>query len=267
MLLPDMAVNIPARQEERGSLSRVHFGGMGPSSLFLSDRPWLCVQVSVAAGRVSFMLGLQGPSMGVDTACSASLVATHLGRSALLTGQVEAAVAAGVHVQCSPTSTHYLWAASMLSPVGRCQTLDGSADGYVRGEACHSLVLTVVHPSNLQHEDVGHLGDQEGSLSGTAVILDGSAVNQDGRSSSLTAPNGPAQQNVIQEAFQVRRAPRSSFLVLFAAFEPQAQFGIVNPLSARLASVCIGTMSVLSTSTFALSTEQTKYFERFEMLQ
>ena len=146
---------------------------------------------------------------------------------------------------------------------GTVKPWDGSADGYVRGEACHSLVLTVVHPSNLQHEDVGHLGDQEGSLSGTAVVLNGSGVNQDGRSSSLTAPNGPAQQNVIQEAFQVRRAPRSSFLVLFAAFEPQAQFGIVNPLSARLASVCIGTMSVLSTSTFALSTEQTKYFERF----
>ncbi len=105
------------------------------------------MQVSVAAGRVSFMLGLQGPSMGVDTACSASLVATHLGRSALLTGHTEAAVAAGVHIQCTPTSTHYLWAANMLSPVGRCQVLDSSADGYVRGEACHSLVLRAINIS------------------------------------------------------------------------------------------------------------------------
>ena len=128
-------------------------------------------------------------------------------------GHTEAAVAAGVHVQCTPTSTHYLWAANMLSPVGRCQTLDGSADGYVRGEACHSLVLTALE-SRSTHSEVAHSSHgghdrMGGAASGLAVILRGSAVNQDGRSSSLTAPNGPAQQTVIRDALQVGAPPLS----------------------------------------------------------
>lgn len=71
--------------------------------------------------------------------------------------------------------------AGMLAPEGRCKTLNASADGYVRSEACAALLLRM-------------LGDCDGTKEGLAVLLRGCAVNQDGRSSSLTAPSGAAQQ-------------------------------------------------------------------------
>ena len=74
----------------------------------------------------------------------------------------------------------------MLSPDGRCKTLDASADGYVRAEAVGVMCLAPLQPQ--QHE-----GRSGGGGAPLALLL-GAAVNQDGRSSSLTAPNGPAQQ-------------------------------------------------------------------------
>jgi 3-oxoacyl-(acyl-carrier-protein) synthase len=141
--------------------------------------------VSVAAGRLSFAFGLGGPSVAVDTACSASLVALHLAARAIRSGEATAALVAGVHVQATPTSSHYVHQAAMLSAAGRCQVLDAAADGYVRGEACIALVLAP-------------LSAVAGGVP-LALIL-GAAVNQDGRSSSLTAPNGPAQQAAIRAA-------------------------------------------------------------------
>lgn len=76
--------------------------------------------------------------------------------------------------------------AGMLAMDGRCKTMDSSADGYVRAEACVVFLIETV---------------AQGSGAFGTVIF-GSAVNQDGRSSSLTAPNGPAQQGVIRIALQ-----------------------------------------------------------------
>ena len=85
------------------------------------------------------------------------------------------------------SSTSYVWAASMLSPNGRCRALDAAADGYVRGETVICIALTKL--------------DQAAACTSAAVlVIRGSAVNQDGRSSSLTAPNGPAQQEVLHAA-------------------------------------------------------------------
>ena len=141
---------------------------------------------SVACGRLSYTFGLKGPSMSIDTACSSSLVAVHLAHQGLLAGQAGVSYAAGVHVQCTATSTSYVWTAGMLSTSGRCRVGDASADGYVRGEAC--CVVTLAKP---------------GAAGGNVrALIRGSAVNQDGRSSSLTAPNGPSQQGVIRQALQ-----------------------------------------------------------------
>lgn len=145
--------------------------------------------ISVAAGRLSFSFGMSGPALSVDTACSASLVALHLAKDAIKGSAASAGLVGGVHVQTTPTSTSYVWTAGMLSPSGRCQVLDAAADGYVRGEACHMLLLAPAATASVR-----------GAHSTPIAVLVGSAVDQDGRSSSLTAPNGPAQQQVIAAA-------------------------------------------------------------------
>lgn len=137
--------------------------------------------------------------MSVDTACSSSLVACHLAMAELrptLHGPTRRAVVAGVHIQATATSSSYVHAAGMLSPQGRCQVLDASADGYVRGEAALAMVITPCASSS--PTDLS---------SATGLLLIGSAVNQDGRSSGLTAPNGPAQQQCIRLALRAAATP------------------------------------------------------------
>ncbi|MEI7601718.1 MAG: beta-ketoacyl synthase N-terminal-like domain-containing protein, partial [Aestuariivirga sp.] len=96
---------------------------------------------SVAAGRVSYFLGLQGPAVAVDTACSSSLVAVDQACDGLRLGKVDLALAGGVNAILTPDLSLAFARARMLSPDGRCKTFDASADGYVRGEGCGIVVL------------------------------------------------------------------------------------------------------------------------------
>jgi len=142
---------------------------------------------SVAAGRISYFLGLQGPALSIDTACSSSLVALHAACTSLRNGEARLALAAGVNVMCSPETTIALSKAHMLAPDGRCKTFDASADGFSRGEGCGVLVLK-------------RLPDAIADGDAVLAVIRGSAVNQDGHSGGLTVPNGPAQEAVIRAA-------------------------------------------------------------------
>ena len=88
--------------------------------------------------------------------------------------------------------------AGMLTMDGRCKSLDASADGYVRAENCIAFLLEAVDISAAATGGGAGEAGQPPLLSSTMVVIRGSAVNQDGRSSSLTAPNGPAQQGAIR---------------------------------------------------------------------
>jgi acyl transferase domain-containing protein len=145
---------------------------------------------SAAAGRLSYALGFQGPSMAVDTACSSSLVAIHLACQSLRSKECRMAVAGGVNVILAPEITISFCKTRMLSPTGRCKTFDSRADGYVRGEGCGMIVLK-------------RLSDAVRDKDNILALIRGSAVNQDGRSSSLTAPNGLAQQALVRQALNV----------------------------------------------------------------
>ena len=147
---------------------------------------------SVASGRISYVLGLQGPSVSVDTACSSSLVAIHMARQSLLSGESSLALAGGVHLTLEPRTTAALSQLRMLAPDGHCKTFDARADGFVRGEGCAVVVLK-------RHKDA--LRDRDRIL----ALLCGTAVNQDGRSSGLTAPNRVAQAKVIRKALTTAR--------------------------------------------------------------
>jgi polyketide synthase 12/myxalamid-type polyketide synthase MxaB len=142
---------------------------------------------SAAAGRISYVLGLQGPSMLVDTACSSSLVAVHLACASLRAGDCAIAIAGAVNLMLSPNSTIALSSLRMMAPDGRCKTFDAAADGFVRGEGCGIVVLKRLTQA---------LRDGDRVL----AVIRGSAVNQDGRSGGFTAPNGLAQQALIRRA-------------------------------------------------------------------
>ena len=144
---------------------------------------------SVVSGRLSYVLGLQGPSVTIDTACSSSLVAVHLAYNALRSGDCRMALAGGVNLILSPELFIALSHSRMLAPDGRCKTFDAAADGFARGEGCGVVVLK-------------RLSDAQADGDRILALIRASAINQDGPSSGLTAPNGPAQEAVIREALK-----------------------------------------------------------------
>jgi microcystin synthetase protein McyG len=144
---------------------------------------------SMAAGRISYLLGLQGPSFVLDTACSSSLVAVHVACQSLKHGECDMALAGGASLILNPQPTIGLSKAGMLSPEGRCKSFDAGADGFVRGEGCGVVILKRVSDAQANRDNI-------------LAIVRGSAVNQDGRSSGITAPNGPAQEAVILQALE-----------------------------------------------------------------
>ncbi len=142
-----------------------------------------------AAGRLSFILGLQGPSMTIDTACSSSLVAVHLARKALLDGECSVAIAGGVNLLLQPQITIAYSQSRMMSPEGRCKFGDASGDGYVRSEGVGIVVLKPLSRA---------LADQDRIY----AVVAGSAVNNDGRSSgSFGTPGVSGQEALLREAY------------------------------------------------------------------
>lgn len=142
---------------------------------------------SITSGRLSYLLGLQGPSISVDTACSSSLVAFHLACQSIRTGESRMAIAAGINLICTPLTTIALSRSRMMAADGRCKAFDASADGFVRSEGCGVIVLKRLSDA---------LADRDRIL----ALVRGTAANQDGRSSGITAPNGPSQESVIRAA-------------------------------------------------------------------
>eukprot|EP00963_Diacronema_lutheri_P009971 scaffold941_cov454-Pavlova_lutheri.AAC.1 len=150
---------------------------------------------SVACGRLSFAFGLTGPAATIDTACSSSMVGAKLALDDILSSTCDGALLCGANLCIVPQSTATLFFAGMLSDDGRSKVMDSAADGYARGEACCALLLCLFKET-----------DQETVDSNTLSLysqINGLAVNQNGRSSSLTAPKGPAQQEVIRQALEV----------------------------------------------------------------
>jgi acyl transferase domain-containing protein/acyl carrier protein len=180
-----------------GSRTGVFAGVHGHSaSYFWSDLPHLermdaftgpGTSNSILSGRLSYLFDLQGPSVAIDTACSSSLVAVHLACQSLRTGESTMAIAGGVNLVLSPEFTVALSRLQMLSPDGRCRTFDAGANGFVRSEGCGLLVLK-------------RLSDAQAHGDRIHAVIRGSAINQDGRTNGITAPNGLAQQRVIEQA-------------------------------------------------------------------
>ncbi|MFC7265712.1 ACP S-malonyltransferase [Streptomyces lutosisoli] len=144
---------------------------------------------SVLANRVSYLLGLRGPSEPVDTACSSSLVAVHRAVRSIRLGECDQAIAGGVNVLAGPSSFLSFSQAGMLAPDGHCKTFDARADGYVRGEGVAAVLLK---PLARAEADGDHIH----------AVIRGSAVGHGGRTASLTAPSPDRQADVIVAAWR-----------------------------------------------------------------
>jgi acyl transferase domain-containing protein/aryl carrier-like protein len=142
---------------------------------------------SIIANRLSYALGLRGPSMTVDTGQSSSLVAVHLACESLRAGESSVALAGGVNLILAAESTVVVAEFGALSPDGRCYTFDGRANGFVRGEGGALIVLKPLVRA-LEDGDPIH------------CVIRGSAVNNDGGGDSLAAPTCTAQAEVLRDA-------------------------------------------------------------------
>ncbi len=176
----------------KGSLTGVYAGISGSEYRDLmsacgTEVNYLGTAGSVAAGRISFVLGLMGPAIPLDMTCASSLAAVHEAVMSLERGEVNLALAGGVKAILSTETTRYMAELGMLSASGRCSSFDASADGHVRGEGCGMLVLK-------------RLRDAEADGDRVWATIRGTAVNQNGASAGLTVPNGPAQVQAIETA-------------------------------------------------------------------
>jgi len=142
---------------------------------------------SIVANRLSYALGLCGPSIAVDLACSASLSAVHLACQSLWLAECGLALAGGVHLILSPEKTVTFSRGKVLARDGRCKSFSSEADGYVRGEGCGMLVLK-------------RLADAQRDGDRIVAVIRGSALNHNGPSNGLSAPMGRAQRRLIERA-------------------------------------------------------------------
>jgi 6-methylsalicylic acid synthase len=159
--------------------------------LIMEDLPgieaWTGIGTSLCgiANRVSHLLDLRGPSVALDAACAASLVAVHQACQLLRAGETTLALAGGVSALIGPGLTRVLDEAGATAPDGRCKTFDAAADGYGRGEGAAVVVLKRL-------DDALRDGDR------VLAVVRGGAVAQDGRTVGIMSPNGAAQADLFR---------------------------------------------------------------------
>ncbi|MXZ43061.1 MAG: acyltransferase domain-containing protein, partial [Caldilineaceae bacterium SB0666_bin_21] len=142
---------------------------------------------SMTAGRIAYVLGLEGPAMPVDMACASSVAAVHQAAAALQRGEVDLALASGVNTVLSLPLMQFFKDLRLLSKAGWCNAFDADADGFVRSEGCGVLVLKRLRQAEAD-------GDRIWGQ------VRGSAINQNGASADLPVPRGPTQEKVIEDA-------------------------------------------------------------------
>ncbi|MDA2890231.1 beta-ketoacyl synthase N-terminal-like domain-containing protein [Mycolicibacterium sp. BiH015] len=186
----DTAVLMGVNSDDYGKLLMEDLAGI---------EAWTGIGTSLCgvANRVSHLLDLRGPSVALDAACAASLVAVHQACQLLRDGETSLALAGGVSALIGPGLTRVLDVAGATAPDGRCKTFDDAADGYGRGEGAGVVVLKRL-------DDALRDGDR------VLAVVRGGAVAQDGRTVGIMSPNGDAQADLFRLACRVSGVDPSS---------------------------------------------------------
>ncbi|MFY1632285.1 SDR family NAD(P)-dependent oxidoreductase [Solwaraspora sp. WMMB335] len=168
---------------------RLHESGPGDEPASDAGYRLTGTAVSVASGRLAYVLGTNGPAVTVDSACSSALVAIHQAALGLRAGDCDLALAGGAAVMATPGMFIEFAHQGGLAPNGRCKAFSAHADGTTWAEGSAVLVIQ-------------RLGDARRNGHRVYGLIRGSAVNSDGTSNGLTAPNGTAQRQVIDIALR-----------------------------------------------------------------
>ncbi|HMG56374.1 MAG TPA: beta-ketoacyl synthase N-terminal-like domain-containing protein, partial [Kofleriaceae bacterium] len=180
--------------------------------------------INLIANRVSYVFGLRGPSVMIDTACSSALVALQFACRSLWYGDATLALAGGVNLLLAPGSMVFCSKFGGLSPDGRCKMFAARADGFGRGEGGGVVVLKPLARARADGDRV-------------MAIVRGTAVNNDGMSHGLTAPNPRAQEEVLEQAY--RRSGVAPAQVHYVEAHGTGTF-LGDPIEARALGAVLG---------------------------
>jgi polyketide synthase 5 len=148
---------------------------------------FLGTNFSMASGRIAYALGVHGPALTVDSACSSGLTAVHLACRSLHDGESDLAFAGGANAMLDPRKFSAGSAQGMLSPTGRCHSFDVAADGFVPGEGCAVVLLK-------------RLSDAQRDGDRILAVVRSTAANQDGHTVNIATPSVKAQTAVYRAA-------------------------------------------------------------------
>ncbi|KAM3427390.1 hypothetical protein MY4824_009476 [Beauveria thailandica] len=144
---------------------------------------------TILSNRINYVFNLQGPSLVVDTACSASMYALHLAVTAMRNDDCDAAIVAGANVILGPDNQLFTTKLGAVSPTSRCHTFDAAADGYSRAEGFGAIYLKKL-------SDAVAAGDP------IRAVIRGTSFNANGKTGGISHPSPDGQEAVIRQAYK-----------------------------------------------------------------
>ncbi|WP_316173212.1 polyketide synthase, partial [Bradyrhizobium sp. SZCCHNRI2049] len=170
-------------------ITKTGFALHGPELWRQGERVHPYTSFGSVANRVSYLLNLRGPSMPIDTMCSASLTAIHEACEHLLRNECELAIAGGVNLYLHPVNYIELCAQRMLSADGRCKSFGKDGDGFVPGEGVGVVLLKRLSQA-IEADDQIY------------AVIRGTSINHGGKTNGYTVPNPTAQTELVRAAME-----------------------------------------------------------------